>query len=98
MMRLTDKDLIRLAIQSGMISEQQTAEPINRTGDDTQTRELPAYEAGDEERHKHRQTLVRRLRKLLRQRGERLARLELRNAMREALAEALKDERNAMMS
>jgi hypothetical protein len=67
---LTNEELITMAKAHGLLGEQE--EPINRTGQDTATRNLPPYDA--DKKRKWREVMMRRLHKILQAHRERLAR------------------------
>lgn len=76
-------DFLKIARECGMLVEDDGI-PINAVGQkDTSTDNLPAY-AADEEARKRRQTIIRRLHKLLKARDERIARYEVKKAMSES--------------
>lgn len=66
----TNEELIALAKAHGLLAEQN--EPINRTGEDSATKNLPPYDA--DKKRKWRAIMMCRLHKILQAHGERLAR------------------------
>jgi hypothetical protein len=67
---LNNEELIAMAKAHGLLAEQ--AEPINRTGQDTATNNLPPYDA--DKKREWREVMMRRLHTILDAHRERLAR------------------------
>ena len=74
------EDFLKLAIRLGMLSEQDAGSPKTANSDKNIDTNLPPYAADDEAR-KRRQTLIRRLKKMLKDRDERLADHEIKRAI-----------------
>src|SRR5689334_15870113 len=105
MKMLSQQELITMAKAHGLFeqSPEVNFEPVNRAGQDTATKGLPAYAADvTDEKGKRREIMIRRLRKILLANRQRVAETTFRQAYhtslhRDVIHESLKGEKTKML-